>query len=64
LNSPISIEKDVALLHRPLQQSKAMRKPKPKRNSHNRLSLSVSTTQADLTEHPPENPQSQTIALC
>jgi hypothetical protein len=37
LNSPISIEKDIARLHRPMQQSKAMRKPKPKRNSHNRL---------------------------
>jgi hypothetical protein len=37
LNSLVSIEKHIARLHRPMQQSKAMRKPKPKRNSHNRL---------------------------
>jgi hypothetical protein len=37
LNPPISIEKDIARFHRPVQQSEAMRKAKSKRNSHNRF---------------------------
>jgi hypothetical protein len=36
LNLPFPIEQDIARLHRPMQQSKAMCKMKPKHNSHNR----------------------------
>jgi hypothetical protein len=36
-NSPIRIEEDVARLHRPVQKSEAVRKPKCERNPHNRF---------------------------
>jgi hypothetical protein len=43
-----------------MQQSKAMHKAKPKRNSHNHFSLSESTV-ADLAKHPLKNSQPHTI---
>jgi hypothetical protein len=58
LKWPVSIEKDIAHLHRAMQHSKAQAQF-PQLLS---LSLSTSTTQADLTEYPPENPESHTIA--